>query len=162
MFWILDGYNIILADEKLSRIARNSLERAREELMQVILSSGRTFRESFVLVFDGKSAGSTQKVAGKLEVRFTRSRETADDLIKSLVGSQHRRRSTCVVSNDLSIVRFVKECGAKAIGSRDFLSMIRARREDKRTIEPAKEKPSPTSKVDTALLRLFREKRDEV
>ena len=158
MYWILDGYNIILADEKLSKMARNNLEYARDALAQEILSSERFRRQNVSLVFDGRSGGSSEKIASNLEIKFSKSTESADDLIKSMIGNFKSRSSVFIVSNDLSIVNYAKECAANVSSSRDFLSLIRVGKNNTKEDGSSSEKPSVPGKSDFELLRLFKEK----
>ncbi len=162
MHWILDGYNIILADEKLARLARNHLEAGREELVREILSSGK-FRgkEDILMVFDGRSGGSTEEFAPNLMVKFSRRGETADDLIKNTLANYKKRNSIFVVSSDHSIMNYSKECGAKSISSREFLSSIRLKKKKRNENDYSSEKPTTSSKSDLELLRLFKERKHE-
>ncbi|HUI29844.1 MAG TPA: NYN domain-containing protein [Candidatus Acidoferrales bacterium] len=159
MKWILDGYNVILADHKLAAMARNSIEGSRRELIQEIAFSGKFRGDRIVLVFDGRSGGAVEKITPNFEIRFSASHETADELIKKIVGNHEKRSSITVVSNDRSIINYAKECGAKVIGSKDFLSFMRCRRRERETIEHLSEKPTP--KFDPELLKLFKENKHE-
>lgn len=162
MWWILDGYNIILADEKLTKLVRVNLVGAREELINEILSAAEFKRENVVLVFDGKSGGPAERISPNLHIEFSRIHETADDLIKNMVGDHKKRSSVNVVSNDHSITNYAKECGAGVIGSRDFLLLVRKRREKTEEKNSFDEKPTVPNAPDAELLRLFREKKHEV
>jgi hypothetical protein len=159
MHWILDGYNLILGDEKLAKVARNTLEGARDELIREIIGARRLKREKVFLVFDGKSGGLTEEITTNLKVRFSKPGETADDVIKSMVRNYGKRSSVLVVSDDREIVSYAKECGAKVIGSMDFLSLARARESKRRELESFSEKPTASTKSDLELLKLFKEKK---
>jgi predicted RNA-binding protein with PIN domain len=162
MHWILDGYNIILSDEKLARIAGNSLEAGRDELVREISSTAKLGNDHIFLVFDGKSSGSSEKVTRNLEIKFTKNHETADDLIKSMVGTYNSRVSVRVVSNDYSIIGYAKECGATTVRTGDFLELLRTQRIQEKEKEAFPEKPLAPVKSDPELLRLFKEKKRDV
>jgi predicted RNA-binding protein with PIN domain len=162
MHWILDGYNIIHADHRLSKIAINNLEAGRDELIQEIASAARFNGESVFLVFDGRSGSSERRIAAGINVMFSNSPESADDVIKRIIGNYQKRRSIVTVTNDHSIVDYAKECGAKVIGSEDFLLLARARKSGRKEAESFSEKPPLPSKPDLELLKLFKEKDHEI
>ena len=110
--WLVDGYNVILADPILSKHFRNNQEAGRIEFVRQIGISEKLRRQRTVIVFDGKYSGSTDRLSPHVEVRFSAGRETADDLIKRLIGETRRRSSLTVVSNDRSIIEYAKICGA--------------------------------------------------
>jgi predicted RNA-binding protein with PIN domain len=161
MRWILDGYNIILADEKLAKLARVNLVGAREELINEILSAAEFKHENVILVFDGNSGGPAERISPNLQIEFSRTLETADDLIKNMVGNHKKRSTIHVVSNDHSITNFAKECGARVLGSGDFLLLLRKRRNRTEERNLFAEKPTVPNEPDIELLRLFGEKEHE-
>jgi len=158
MHWILDGYNIILSDERLTKAAGNDLETARDELIREITFSSKFKGDNVSLVFDGKTGSPDLKINSRLRVIFSKSPESADDLIKDMIGNYRTRRSIIVVSNDRSIADYARECGARTMKSTDFLSLIRAKEEEKMEEKSFSEKPPQPSKPDLELLKLFREK----
>ncbi len=156
MRWIIDGYNVILADHKLSKLMKNSLELARDELAQEIRRSGRFRGQRVTIIFDGRHSSSAERIAENLEIRFSPPRETADDLIKKEIGAQPGRRSLFVVSNDHAIINYARECGARVIKSGEFLSLVREPKHGKDTSnDSSAEKPAANDKPDPELLRLF-------
>jgi len=159
MHWILDGYNIMLGDEKLGKAARNNLEGARDELIREIIGAENLRRESVFLIFDGKSGGPTEKITPNLQVKFSKPGETADDVIKSMVRNYKKRISVLVVSDDRAIVNYAKQCGAKVVSSTDFLTLTRARKSKSNEPESFSEKPTTPTKTDLELLRLFKQKK---
>ena len=162
MHWILDGYNIIHADHRLSKVAMNNLEAGRDELIREIVSAPKFNGESVFLVFDGKSGSPERKIDAGIKVMFSNSPESADDVIKRIIGNYQKRRSIVTVTNDHSIVDYAKECGAKVIGSKDFLSLIRSRKSGRKEEESLSEKPPLPFKPDLELLKLFKEKDHEI
>lgn len=154
--WIIDGYNVILADEKLSKLLRNDIEIARSELAGEVVGYVHARKEKAILIFDGKFSTPPEKISPYVEIRFSRPGETADEVIKREVGSSKRRRSLNVVSNDLAIVDYARECGAGIVGSLDFLSILRSPGPAPDTGgDFDSEKPAPTGNPDPELLRLF-------
>jgi len=156
MRWILDGYNIILSDEKLARIARRNLEAARNELANELSLAAKPPNDSHLLVFDGRADGSAKDSLRNLEIRFTNSGESADDFIKNIIGGYRKRGAIRTVSNDLSIINYTRECGAVPVSTAEFLRLIRMRSNRRNDEETSSEKPQSISKSDLDLLELFK------
>ena len=138
---------------------RNDNESGRRELLAEILGSGRFTGQDVVIMFDGRFGASSSREGDRVEVRFTSRGETADDVIKSEIGRSTRRRSLTVVTDDRSIVTYAKECGARTLGSRDFLRLIRERAAGSKDVDTELEKPESTGSPDPELLKLFTGKR---
>lgn len=155
MFWLVDGYNVALSDSKLSRMLRNDNEAGRRQLLFEVAGSRRFSRQNVTIVFDGRFASSSERETPRLLVKFTSRGETADDLIKREIGDSKKRRSLTVVTNDRSILAYARECGAKTLGSAEFLSMVREKTPGRKNSEPFSEKPEPAGKPDPELLKLF-------
>ena len=155
MRWLIDGYNVILSDTKLSRMLRNDNEQGRYEFIAEVSGSRRFSGEDVVIVFDGRFAASSSREGPRLEIRFTSSGQTADEHIKNEVGRSTKRRSLTVVTNDRSILAYARECGAATLRSGDFLALARGNSHVRRKVEEASEKPLPTGQPDPELLKLF-------
>lgn len=156
MRWLVDGYNVVLSDEKLAKMLRNDNEAGRSELLFEIAHSGRFKGDDVTVFFDGRFGASSSTEAAGLVVRFTARSETADDAIKREIGKSPRRRSLFVVSNDHSIVNYARECGARAVSSADFLAKLRnTASSNGRSGNVASEKPESTGTPDPELLKLF-------
>ncbi len=156
MIWIVDGYNVIFSDKILTKLVRGNNETGRQELIRRILQSTEFKGDKVVVVFDGKYGPSNEKPAANVYVRFSPARETADDMIKREIAQSTRRRSLRIVSSDTSIADFARECGAVALDSSDFLSLLKRpanRREHDSGM--GSEKPNVGTALDTELLKLF-------
>ncbi len=156
MRWLVDGFNVVLSDEKLSRRLRNDSKAGRTEFISEIVGSGQFRNEEVTVFFDGRFTASSDREAPGVTVRFTANGETADDAIKREIGRHTRRRSLLVVSDDRSIVSYARECGAKTMSTADFLAKVR----NKVPARPLSagspsEKPESTGTADPELLRLF-------
>ncbi len=155
MLWLIDGYNVALSDGKLGKMLRNDNEAGRRQLLFEIAGSRRFSRQNVTVVFDGRFAASSERETPRLLVRFTSRGETADDLIKREIGESNKRRALTVVTNDRSILAYARECGARTLGSAEFLSMVRERTPDRGTADHYSEKPEPAGRPDPELLKLF-------
>lgn len=155
MFWIVDGYNVILSDERLAKLFRGDNETGRREFLFEIANSRRLSRENVTVIFDGRYAASASRETPKLLVKFTSGGETADDLIKHEVGRFEKRRSLTVVTNDRSILAYARECGARTLASSEFLAIVRQKVHRQSATSNVSEKPESTGRPDPDLLKLF-------
>lgn len=97
-YLLVDGYNIIFAWDELKRMARDSLDLARQTLIH-ILSNYQGYKKcNLICVFDAyrvrDGRGSVERHAG-MYVIYTRSHETADTYIEKVtydIGKEHRVR----------------------------------------------------------------------
>jgi predicted RNA-binding protein with PIN domain len=133
---IIDGYNAIFRDPALRDLARQDLERGRNELVRRVAEAFRGRRERITIVFDGNRAavpGGRNRL-GSVRIAFSIPPETADDKIQRLVEEarrvvQGRRRlSFRIVSSDREVAARAKLWGARTVGSQDFLNEVETRR----------------------------------
>lgn len=98
---IVDGYNIIYNWPELRVLSDEKMELAREKLIEKLSSYAGYTGNEVKLVFDGhlvkRGKGSRQRM-GDLEVIFTKSGKTADEVIEKMVHKAHK--DTYVVTGD--------------------------------------------------------------
>lgn len=85
---IIDGYNIIYGWPELRKIARVSLEEARDKLVSIMADYAGFTAEKIIIVFDAAMTadkGNLEKLPPNLEVVFSDYGETADQLIEKMV-----------------------------------------------------------------------------
>jgi ribosomal protection tetracycline resistance protein len=84
---VVDGYNVIFADDALRKTAAVDIERSREKLVSMLEAylSNKDLRVT--LVFDGRGGLTDAEAAvpGKLQVVFSARYQTADDLIVAMI-----------------------------------------------------------------------------
>jgi predicted RNA-binding protein with PIN domain len=148
---IVDGYNVIHADERLKQTAARDLEGARGQLVGRVKRYLKHKRVQITIVFDG-AGGLTEVepvVPGKLQVLFSNTLQTADELILKTLGDANNPRAFIVVTSDMTdIGRCAREMGAEVVGSREFLKRIGGKTGkrprggadgNKKTIEPGEQ-----------------------
>ena len=144
---VVDGYNVIYADDALRQIALKDMERARRELLLRIETylAGKSLRVTVVFDGRGEMTDTQAVVPDKLQVIFSDRHRTADDWIVSMLATAESPRSYLVVSSDRMHIRpAVSELGCRSIGARAFLDRISGRdRPPSRRDE--EEKPQPGS-----------------
>ncbi len=109
--YIVDGYNVIFS----TFLNELELPRAREILLSI---AGSYAPHRVTIVFDGKVGviGPSMR-----NVVFTKG-EKADDYIKRMVEKMRDRGRVIVVTNDKSIIGYVKYLGAKTITPKQFVN----------------------------------------
>jgi uncharacterized protein len=122
---IIDGYNLIRRSSSLSTLDQQDMQLGREALLDTLETYKRIKRHKITVVFDGTNASpfALQKNQTKgIKVKFSRSGETADTVIKRMAASE--REKALVVSSDLDLVNFAASMGAATISSSAFEEKI--------------------------------------
>ncbi len=118
---ILDGYNLLLREHDAGSA---SLVDAREAFLRSV-DAARSGRERVVVVFDGRPGGGASAPASEgLRVVWSRSPQTADDVIVRLVEKEPRHAAT-VLTRDRELGHRVKSAGG-LVGDPDAF-FVRAR-----------------------------------
>jgi hypothetical protein len=129
----VDGYNMIGAWPELAALKQESMEDARDMLLEMLTAFQSYSGWTVVVVFDafrvpGLGASFRQ---GNLHVVFTRERETADECIERLVGEWASvRRNLYVATSDLVEQNVTFGRGALRLSARELkLEVDQSRRE---------------------------------
>jgi uncharacterized protein len=142
---LIDGYNLLYKDGYLKNLAEKSLEEAREQLLDR-LCAYRTAGMEILVVFDGVGSSSPRSPSKRsgVQVRFSPSTRTADQVILELIDRSPKRASLTVVTSDRKdIGRIARAEGVRWISSETFLR--RLQRKGKPSNKSDQEKPSGTS-----------------
>lgn len=140
---IVDGYNLILRSSALKPGEGRTLRESREKLVNLLSWAIGSGEAQFLVVFDGAEGGGDQG-PGRVEVRFSRPPESADDLIRALVEERIGRvERLTVVTSDIEIARHARANGADVALSDIFLASVM----DRGASEP-QEKPVALSKKE--------------
>ena len=122
---IIDGYNLIRQSNTLSMIDRQDIQLGREALIDTLIAYQKIKRHMITVVFDGTNAPSFSQRKNRVQgitVKFSRSGEVADAVIKRMVSRE--KEKALVVSSDLEIVNFATAKGAATISSAVFEEKI--------------------------------------
>ncbi len=127
---IIDGYNVIRRTRSFERALDSSLEYARSQFIGAIVQYRRkkfSFDE-IIVVFDGQGGQgvSTGQRHGPVATVFSRSGESADDRIRSLIRQKIGRCRTTVVSDDNYVTNSARAHGADTMSCGSFLKMVEA------------------------------------
>ena len=82
---LVDGYNLVLRSPSLKPGPDRTLREAREKLVNLLSWAVGSGDARFLVVFDGSDEHGADESGPRVEVRFSRPPEKADDLIRTLV-----------------------------------------------------------------------------
>ncbi len=142
---IIDGYNVILRTPQLRPGPGRTLREAREKLVNLLswMMGGEHVR--YVVVFDGAEGGGRDDPEGRVQVRYSRPPDKADDVIRRLVEQRiDREEAITVVTADLEVARHARAMGATIALSDLFLASALGAGRD----EESPEKPTTLSKPE--------------
>lgn len=114
----VDGYNVINSWTELNHIKENSLELAREKLIDEMAEYASLSNEKVVVVFDAyNSDGEKENIFEKLGIKivYTKKFQTADTYIEKMTNKYARRHNVKVVTDDGQIQSLAFERGASRI-----------------------------------------------
>lgn len=120
---MVDGYNIIFAWKKLSELAADNLDAARQKLADILCNYQGFVQNEVILVFDGyktkRSTGSVMRFHN-IEIVFTKEGQTADQYIEMLVQNMARQHIIKVATSDGMEQIMILGNGASRISAREL------------------------------------------
>lgn len=123
-YLIIDGYNMIGQSRELSKVARESLEEAREQLLDVIANYNAVVADEIVCVFDAYEQSGIEReyMYHGVKTVFTKEQETADSYIERYVYNLYNKHTThiTVVTSDMSEQHAIFGAGAYRVSSREM------------------------------------------
>ena len=123
-YLIIDGYNMIGQSRELSKVARESLEEAREQLLDVIANYNAVVADEIVCVFDAYEQSGIEReyMYHGVKTVFTKEKETADSYIERYVYNLYNKHTThiTVVTSDMSEQHAIFGAGAYRVSSREM------------------------------------------
>jgi predicted RNA-binding protein with PIN domain len=128
--WVMvDGYSVLHAWPKLRRAAGRSLEQQRDALVRVLRQFGDARHCRVTVVFDGYAAkrkpDAIEPTPG-VEVLFSDTGKTADDVIERMVGQSAGAADILVVTSDRMERHTVESLGAQSMDAELFEAEVRA------------------------------------
>ncbi len=144
---VVDGYNLILRSPQLKPGPKRTLREARAKLVNLLAWAVGAGDARFLVVFDGAEGGSTDERTDRVEVRYARPPQKADDLIRSVVEERVERvERLTVVTSDLEVARHARGMGADVALADLFLGSVLGPSGDSETPE----KPATLTKKELA------------
>jgi predicted RNA-binding protein with PIN domain len=123
---IIDGYNLIRQSRQLSEIDVQDLQMGREALIHMLVAYKRLKGHRITVVFDGIDAPCRHNLRDRIEgieIKFSRSGESADAVIKRMVAGA--REKALIVSSDREIISHSESHGATTVGSAEFEEKVK-------------------------------------
>ena len=138
---IVDGYNIIGDWPELRRLKGESLEAARDRLIDELMEYRSITGRDVIVVFDAHHSRGvqTEEVIGGIKILYSKEQETADEVIESLVYELERdksRKHIFVATSDYVEQQVTFGGGALRIPARELrIDVNEAKKEIKQRIE---------------------------
>jgi len=124
---IIDGYNLIYTDDVLKSTAEYSLEKARDDLMNLLSSYVAFTKTELVLVFDAylvEDGKGTESMHDGYKVVYTKENETADTYIEKLMYDLGPDYSIRMVTNDRLLQFSAVHSGVSRMTAKEFLEEL--------------------------------------
>ncbi len=130
-FLLVDAHSVIFACPELCGLHRRNMAAGRERLIQWLTGYQDATGVRVVVVFDGKGAKvSGEKLQGGIQVFYSGSKGTADQIIERLVAKYAPEHDITVATNDLLEQQTVITFGGFAISVASFLAQLDAANAD--------------------------------
>ena len=124
---IVDGYNLIYSDDHLKDTALFSLEKAREELMDLLSNYVSYTKTELLLVFDAylvKDGEGTEFIHDGYKVVYTKADQTADAYIERIMHELGPDYSIRMVTNDRLLQFSAVHSGISRMTAKEFLDEL--------------------------------------
>lgn len=125
---LVDGYNMIGAWSELRQLADNNLEDARDRLIELLANYQGYTGKRVIVVFDAHQVPGTggKYKQSRLEILYTKEKETADECIERLVGQLRGRRVIIqVATSDMAEQNVAFGQGALRVSARELLIAVK-------------------------------------
>ena len=126
---IVEGYNLIYSDDNLKKTSLYSLEKAREELMDLLSNYVAYTKTELVLVFDAylvKGGEGSDFYRDSFRVVFTKSETTADAFIEKMMHDIGPDYSVSVVTGDRLVQCSAVNSGILRVTPKEFSDELTA------------------------------------
>ncbi|KUP22156.1 MULTISPECIES: NYN domain-containing protein [Paenibacillus] len=143
---LVDGYNMIGGWPELAALSLTGMQEARDRLLDMLADYQAFTGRRVIAVFDAYRVPGLGRsfVQGKVQVVFTKEKETADECIERLVGEYtHRRRQIYVATSDFVEQHVIFAQGALRVSARELKVEIE---ENQKLVKKAIEPESISSK----------------
>ena len=124
---IIDGYNLIHSDDELKSTAAYSLEKAREDLMNILSSYVAYTKTELILVFDAylvEDGKGTEFMHDGYKVVFTKEDQTADTYIEKIMHELGPDYSIRMVTDDKLLQFSAVHSGISRMTAKEFLEEL--------------------------------------
>ena len=153
----MDGYNIIFAWEELKAVSRESLEHARQCLMDILANYHGFHPCELILVFDAYkvagNVGAAEEYHG-IHIVYTREAETADNYIEKTIYKIARDHRVRVATSDALEQMIILGSGALRVSAAELHTQVQAARvEIDAILRRSNARPDGAASVGAAMRR---------
>lgn len=133
--FIIDGYNVIYKIPQFENKLDDSLQAAREALVDFIRVN-KVKTSDYVIVFEGKDeyAGLSPLNTGNVRIIFTKTREEADRRIVDMLKSAASTHDFVIVSDDNYVRNHARAFGAIGMSAEEFFRVKSPKKNVRRDI----------------------------
>ena len=124
---IIDGYNLIYSDEALKKTSLFSLQKAREELMDLLSNYVSYTKTELVLVFDAylvKDGEGSEFIHDGYKVVYTKANQTADAYIEQMMHQLGPDYSVKMVTDDKLLQFSAVHSGISRLTAKEFIDEL--------------------------------------
>ena len=124
---IVDGYNLIYANDDLKKTSEFSLEKAREELMDILSNYVSFTKKELLLVFDAylvKDGEGSEFMRDGYKVVYTRADQTADAYIEKVMHDLGPDYSIRMVTDDKLLQFSAVHSGISRMTAKEFFDEL--------------------------------------
>ncbi len=128
-YLLVDGYNIIFADDEMKKLASDSLEYARYELINRLCNYRMVRNREVILVFDAykvKNNPGEKETINNITVVYTKEAETADAYIEKVTNELGKKHRVFVATSDGLEQLIILGRGALRLSASAFLAELAA------------------------------------
>ena len=163
-YLLVDGYNIIFAWEELKAVSRESLEHARQCLMDILANYHGFHPCELIVVFDAYkvagNVGATEEYHG-IHIVYTREAETADNYIEKTIYKIAKDHRVRVATSDALEQMIILGSGALRVSAAELHTQVQAAKvEIDAILRRNNSRPDGASSVGAAMRRAM-EKGDQ-
>jgi len=159
VYLVVDGYNIINAWECLQKLKKESLEHARDRLLEYLAEYQIFQGEKVVVVFDAhlvKGGGEIKEKILGVDVIYTKEGEIADLVIESLVGYLTKQKHQVTVATSDGVEQsIILGQGAYRLSARELWLRINGNikeiKERKEHLETRQKKSPLAARLDQSV-----------
>ena len=124
---IIDGYNLIYSDDTLKATAEHNLEKARDDLMDILSNYVAYTKTELVLVFDAylvEDGKGTEFIHDGYKVVYTKADQTADTYIEKIMHELGPDYSIRMVTDDRLLQFSAVHSGISRVTAKEFLEEL--------------------------------------
>jgi predicted RNA-binding protein with PIN domain len=150
LHYFIDGYNLIRSSDRWLGLSTADQIRQLIQFIEENKITGSN-RNSFTLVFDGHGVKQARFKSSFVRIIFSESLD-ADTYIKNKIDEMSNARNGVVVTNDKSIVRWVRGAGAQVLSCEEFLFQKKKETSHQRAGKPD---PDTAQSINNELKKLW-------